>query len=144
MSPASLPTPLPVLDRIGTELQIELPHSLGKFRPKLVGLRFPLEPKHDIVRKAHRDHVTVGSRRNSLCFLSVVGPGFSLRPVSTRPGELHLAARRGGAVGRRSVPAHPGAPTTALPAFLERRLRLVSPQRSSRHYRVTKPGSCPL
>src|SRR6266581_450889 len=62
-------TPLPVLDRIGTELQkprflrmqlqVELPHSLGEFCPKLIGLRLRLKSQHDIVRETHDDHVAV-------------------------------------------------------------------------------------
>jgi len=62
---------LPVVDRertkfqqprlLGMQLQVELPHSLVKFRPKLIGIRFPLEAKHDIVRKTHHDHVAVGA-----------------------------------------------------------------------------------
>jgi hypothetical protein len=64
-------TLLPVVDRIRTELQksrllgmqlqIELPHSLRKFRPKPIGIRFHLEAQHDIVRKTHHDYVTVGA-----------------------------------------------------------------------------------
>src|SRR5213594_1994068 len=62
-------TPLSAVDRIGTEfqksrllgmqLQVELPHSLGQFRPKLVGLRLLLKAKHDIVRETHHDYFSV-------------------------------------------------------------------------------------
>ena len=61
--------PLPVVDRIRTEfqksrllgmqLQVELPHSLGKFCPKPVGIRFHLEAQHDIVRETHHDDIAV-------------------------------------------------------------------------------------
>jgi hypothetical protein len=62
-------TPLPVVDRIRTELQkssslgmqlqVELLHSLCKFRPELVGLRLALESNHDIVRETHHEEVSV-------------------------------------------------------------------------------------
>jgi hypothetical protein len=64
-------TLFPVVDRVRTKLQksrllgmqfqVELPHSLVKFRPKLIGIQFHLEAKHDIVRKTHHDYVTVGA-----------------------------------------------------------------------------------
>ena len=64
-------TPLPVLDRELTELrrsrllrmqlQVELPQSLGEFRPKLVGIRFALESNHDVVRESHDDDITARS-----------------------------------------------------------------------------------
>src|ERR1700680_2081822 len=60
---------LPVIDRkrtkfqksrlLGMQLQVELPHSLGKFRPKLTCLRLRLKSQHDIIRKTHDDHVAV-------------------------------------------------------------------------------------
>jgi hypothetical protein len=43
------------------QLQVELPHSLGEFRPKLIGIRFPLKAQHDIVRKAHHDDISLRS-----------------------------------------------------------------------------------
>src|SRR5438309_9244987 len=62
-------TPLPVVDRVWTELQqarflrmqlqVELPHSLGQLRPKLLGIRFHLEAKHDVVSETHDDHIAV-------------------------------------------------------------------------------------
>src|SRR5208337_1692051 len=61
--------PLPVVDRkrtkfqqprlLGMQLQVELPHSLGEFCPKLVGIRFHLEAQHDIVSETHDDYVPV-------------------------------------------------------------------------------------
>src|SRR5215469_693877 len=66
-----LSTPLPVFDRkrtefqqprlLGMQLHVELPHSLAEFRPKRVGIRFPLEAKHDIVRKTHHDDLPVST-----------------------------------------------------------------------------------
>src|SRR5262249_54690886 len=60
---------LPVLDCKRTELQkarflrmqlqVELPHPFRKFRPELVGIRFHLEAKHEVVSKAHDDHIAV-------------------------------------------------------------------------------------
>ena len=60
-------TPLPVVDRkwtklqqsrfLGMQLQVELLHSLGEFRPKLIGIRFYLKAKHDVVRKTHHDDI---------------------------------------------------------------------------------------
>src|SRR5260370_25286745 len=41
------------------EVQVELPHSLGEFRPELFGIRFALESNHDIVSKSHHDDITV-------------------------------------------------------------------------------------
>src|SRR5205085_9737183 len=62
-------TPLPVVDRVWTELQqarflrmqlqVELPHSLGQLRPKLLGIRFHLEAKHDVVSETNYDHIAV-------------------------------------------------------------------------------------
>src|SRR6202795_5162995 len=64
-------TPLPLVDRVRTELQqprflgmqlqVELPHSLGEFHPKLLGIRFLLKAQHDIVRESHDDHVAMRS-----------------------------------------------------------------------------------
>jgi len=61
--------PLPVLDRIRSKLQkprlvgmqfeLELPKPLGKFRPEPFGIRFTLEPNHNVVRIAHRDNIAV-------------------------------------------------------------------------------------
>jgi hypothetical protein len=34
------------------QLQVELPHSLGQLRPKLFGIRLPLEAKHDVVSES--------------------------------------------------------------------------------------------
>src|SRR6266576_1012579 len=57
---------LPVLDRkrtkfqksrlLGMQLQMELPHSLGEFHPKLIGLRLRLKSQRDIIRETHDDH----------------------------------------------------------------------------------------
>src|SRR5579863_4846906 len=62
-------TPRPAVDRIGTEFQesrflgmqfqVELPHSLGEFRPKLVGIRLAVEAHHDVVSESHDDHIAV-------------------------------------------------------------------------------------
>ena len=62
-------TPLPLVDRIRTELQqsrflgmqfqVELPHSFRKFRPKLIGIRFALKSNHDVVRESHHDYIAV-------------------------------------------------------------------------------------
>src|SRR5258706_14458988 len=62
-------TPLPVVDRkrtkfqqprfLGMQCQVELPHSLGEFRPELFGIRFALESNHDIVSESHHDDITV-------------------------------------------------------------------------------------
>jgi hypothetical protein len=62
-------TPLPIFDRIRTELQksrllgmqlqVELPHSLGEFRLKLVGIRFALESNHNVIRESHHDNVAM-------------------------------------------------------------------------------------
>src|SRR6266481_5103053 len=64
-------TPLPVVDRkrtkfqqprfLGMQCQVELPHSLGEFRPELFGIRFTLESNHDIVSESHHDDITVRS-----------------------------------------------------------------------------------
>src|SRR5260370_29900307 len=62
-------TPLPLVDRKRTELQqsrllgmqfqVELPHSFGKLRPKLIGIRFAVKAHHDVVRESHDDDVAV-------------------------------------------------------------------------------------
>ena len=61
--------PLPVSSRERSELQeprfvrmqfeLKLPKPLGKFRSKLFGIRFVLEPNHDVVRVPHDDHIAV-------------------------------------------------------------------------------------
>src|SRR6267378_3857541 len=62
-------TPLPLVDRMRTELQksrllgmqfqIELSHAFRKFHPKLVGIRFTVESHHHVVREAHHDDISV-------------------------------------------------------------------------------------
>src|SRR6266478_3931766 len=62
-------TPLPLVDRIRTELeksrflrvqfQIELLHSLSEFRPELIGIRLAVKSNHDVVCKTHHDNVAV-------------------------------------------------------------------------------------
>src|ERR1700692_4646677 len=62
-------TPLPLVDRIWTELeksrflrvqfQIELLHSLSEFHPELIGIRLAVKSNHDVVRKTHHNHVAV-------------------------------------------------------------------------------------
>src|SRR5215469_11443719 len=64
-------TPLPVIDRkptklqqscfLGMQFQMELPHSFPEFCPKLIGLRFALESKHNVVGETHHDDVAVRS-----------------------------------------------------------------------------------
>jgi hypothetical protein len=61
--------PFPVVDRkrtkfqqprfLGMQFQVKLPHSLGEFHPKLLGIRFLLKAQHNIVREAHDDHVAM-------------------------------------------------------------------------------------
>ena len=61
--------PLPISRRVRSELQeprfvrmqfeLKLPKPLGKFRSKLFGIRFVLEPNHDVVRVPHDDHIAV-------------------------------------------------------------------------------------
>ncbi len=61
--------PLPVSSRKRSELQkprlvgmrfkTELPKPLGKFRPKLLGIRFAQESKHDVVRVPDDDYIAV-------------------------------------------------------------------------------------
>src|SRR6267378_6921590 len=58
-------TPLPLVDRMRTELQqprflgmqlqVELLHAFRKFRPKLVGIRLAFKSNHDVVRETHHD-----------------------------------------------------------------------------------------
>src|SRR6266436_3713270 len=62
-------TPLPLVDRIRTELQksrflgmqfqVELPHSFCKFHPKLIGIRFAVKSNHDVIGKSHHDDISV-------------------------------------------------------------------------------------
>src|SRR5467141_2143340 len=62
-------TPLPLIDRIRTELQksrflgmpfqVELLHTFRKFRSKLIGIRFAVESHHDVVRESHDDDIAV-------------------------------------------------------------------------------------
>jgi hypothetical protein len=41
------------------QFQAELPKPLGEFCQKLLGIRFTLEPNHDVVRVSHDDHIAV-------------------------------------------------------------------------------------
>ena len=62
-------TPLPLVDRIPTELQksrflgmqfpVELSHSFAEFRSELIGIRFAVKAHHDVVSEAHDDHIAV-------------------------------------------------------------------------------------
>src|SRR6202034_4861134 len=62
-------TPLPLLDRIRTELQksrflrvqfqMELLHSLREFRPELFGIRLAVKSNHDVVRETHDDDIAM-------------------------------------------------------------------------------------
>ena len=62
-------TPRPAVDRIRTEFQksrllgmqfqVELPHSFGEFRPKLIGIRFAVKSNHDVIRVSHHDQIAV-------------------------------------------------------------------------------------
>src|SRR6266404_77063 len=62
-------TPLPLVDRIRTELQkprllgmqfqVELSHSFRKFCPELIGIRFAVEAHHDVVCESHHDDIAV-------------------------------------------------------------------------------------
>src|ERR1700682_294493 len=62
-------TPLPLVDRMRTELQKsrflgmqlqgELLHAFRKFRPKLVGIRLAVKSNHDVVRESHHDDIAV-------------------------------------------------------------------------------------
>src|SRR6266404_4716187 len=62
-------TPLPLVDRMRTELQqsrflgmqlqMELLHAFREFHPELIGIRLAVKSNHDVVRKTHPDHVAV-------------------------------------------------------------------------------------
>src|SRR5882762_7947489 len=62
-------TPLPLVDRIRTELQksrflgmqlqVELLHAFCKFRPELIGIRLAVKAHHDVIRKSHHDQIAV-------------------------------------------------------------------------------------
>ncbi len=45
---------------LGMQFQTELSHSLDQFCPEPYGIRFSLEPNHDVVGKPHDDHVNTG------------------------------------------------------------------------------------
>src|SRR5882757_5063032 len=61
--------PLPLVDRIRTELQksrllgmqlqVELVHAFREFRPELLGIRLAVKSNHDVVRKTHHDLIAV-------------------------------------------------------------------------------------
>ena len=65
----SFTTPLPLIDRMRTELQqsrflgmqlqVELLHAFREFRPKLIGIRLAVESNHDVVRETHHDDIAV-------------------------------------------------------------------------------------
>jgi hypothetical protein len=44
---------------LGMQLQVELSHSFGEFRPELISIRFALESSHDVVGESHDDHIAV-------------------------------------------------------------------------------------
>src|SRR5438309_10098025 len=62
-------TPLPLVDRIRTELQksrllgmqlqVELPHAFRELRPKLIGIRLAVKSNHDVVRESHHDDIAM-------------------------------------------------------------------------------------
>src|SRR6202158_4988015 len=62
-------TPLPLVDRIRTELQqprllgmqfqVELLHSFREFRSELIGIRFAVKAHHDVVCESHDDDISV-------------------------------------------------------------------------------------
>ncbi len=62
-------TPLPLVDRMRTELQqsrlygmqfqVELLHAFHELRPELFGIRLAVKSNHDVVRKTHHDHIAV-------------------------------------------------------------------------------------
>src|SRR5882762_6191899 len=62
-------TPLPLVDRIRTELQksrllgmqlqVELPHAFRELRPELIGIRLAVKSNHDVVRETHHDDLAV-------------------------------------------------------------------------------------
>src|SRR5882762_2480506 len=62
-------TPLPLVDRLRTELQksrflgmqlqVELLHAFREFRPELIGIRLAVKSNHDIVRETHHDDIAV-------------------------------------------------------------------------------------
>ena len=64
-------TLLPVLGRkrtelqkpclVGMQFQRELPESLLQLGPEPLGIRFPLEPHHDVIGETHDDHVALRS-----------------------------------------------------------------------------------
>src|SRR5215469_550676 len=113
-------TPLPVLDRVRTELhkprllgmqfQVELQHSLREFRPKLIGIHLDLKAKHDIVRETHHDdlamrslstprlypqvehvvQVDVSQQRRSTSALGVPSPTRIRFPSSSTPAFSHF------------------------------------------------------
>src|SRR6202521_623249 len=43
------------------QFQVELPHAFREFRPEPLGVRFPLESNHNVVRKPHDDDIAVSS-----------------------------------------------------------------------------------
>ena len=62
-------TPLPLVDRIRTELQqsrlygmqfqVELLHAFRELRPELFGIRFAAESNHDVIGETHDNHISV-------------------------------------------------------------------------------------
>jgi hypothetical protein len=125
--PFSTPPPLVDCERtkfqqprlLGMQFQVKLPHSFREFRPKLIGIRFLLESQHDIVSKAHDDHIPV-SMLPSPCLdpqveyvMNVGSPGSRARCLRTCSGSL--TARDSG------TPRDIGAPDGAFRFLLQRR-----------------------
>src|SRR2546429_1825446 len=62
-------TPLPLVDRIRTELQksrllgmqlqVELPHAFRELRPNLIGIRLAVKSNHDVVRESLHDDIAM-------------------------------------------------------------------------------------
>src|SRR5258708_12169850 len=65
--PFSAPLPVPNRKRselqkarlVGMQFELELPKTLGEFRPEPFGIRFDLESNHDVVRVPHDDHIAM-------------------------------------------------------------------------------------
>ena len=107
-------TPLPLVDRIRTELQqprflgmqfqVELPHSFRKFRPELIGIRFAAEIQPRCrPRNARRSH------RRAPASDAMLGPTGRIRNEDRRSPEAARHCRPGASLPPPVFVSHPPA-----------------------------------
>ena len=107
-------TPLPLVDRIRTELQqsrflgmqfqVELPHSFREFHPKLIGIRFLSE-----IQPRYRQQNARRSRLRALASDAMLGPTGRIRSEGRRSPKAARHCRPGASLPPLVFVSHPPA-----------------------------------